>query len=377
MEVKKKQIKEQNRKNKKQNKREKKIKWQKKASIILVILLILFLVLPMTVTSTIYEMNFGSRVVLEENSGRMKYEDYQEKMTRREISFSSNKGQTLRGFVYTKRKATDEPKALIVIAHGYLGTHEEYLNQIYYFAMHGYEVMGYDNTGTNLSDGKSLIGLGQSAIDLDYALRYVENNAELKDKLLFLYGHSWGGYAVTSVLNYGHNVKAVVSKSGYNNSRDMLIEYGCNLYGEALQVLDPYVYLYEKIKFGDAIDLNGVKGINTSSDTRVLLLHSEDDPVISLENSLLVHKDEFVNPKRIKTILLKYKGHDVTRSEEAILYQEERKQEWNQIIEKYGKEADVPKEVVEKFKRSVNKEKNNELDETIMEEILAFYQESL
>lgn len=81
-------------------------------------------------------MNFGSRVVLEENSGRMKYEDYQEKMTRREISFSSNKGQTLRGFVYTKRKATDEPKALIVIAHGYLGTHEEYLNQIYYFAMH-------------------------------------------------------------------------------------------------------------------------------------------------------------------------------------------------------------------------------------------------
>lgn len=33
--------------------------------------------------------------------------------------------------------------------------------------------------------------------------------------------------------------------------------------------------------------------------------------------------------------------------------------------------------MVEKFKRSVNKEKNNELDETIMEEILAFYQESL
>ena len=35
-----------------------------------------------------------------------------------------------------------------------------------------------------------------------------------------------------------------------------------------------------------------------------MLFHSKDDDVISLDNSLLIHKDEFVNPDRIKTVLL-------------------------------------------------------------------------
>ena len=275
----------------------------KRNVIILTIAIILIcFVLPMIITVIAYEANFGSRVTIDENNSMMKFEDYE--MSRENIEFKSNKGQTLRGYLYTKEGV--EPKALIFLSHGYLNVHEDYLAQINYFVENGFEVMGYDNTGTNLSDGDNLIGLGQSAIDLDYALRFVESNEDLNKYKVFLYGHSWGGYAVTYVLNYGHNVAGVVARSGYNNSRDMLVEYGSNLYGDWLKLLSPYayIYIYEKIKFGDAIDKNGVKGINASKDTPVMLFHSKDDDVISLDNSLLIHKDEFVNPDRIKTVLL-------------------------------------------------------------------------
>lgn len=114
-----------------------------------------------------------------------------------------------------------------------------------------------------------------------------------------------------------------MSRSGFSNSRDMLVEYGSNLYGDFIQILSPYAYVYEKVKFGNAVDLNGIKGINNSPDTEVLLLHSEDDPVISLENSLLIHKDQYVNPQRIHTIQYTNKGHDVVLTDTSTENNEE------------------------------------------------------
>lgn len=317
-------------------------------SILIIFIILLLTVLPMAITIVAYNMNFGMRVSVSANS--FSEDDFD--MLREEVSFPSNKGQILRGYIYRKDD-TYTPKALIVFSHGYTNTHNDYLNQIYYFVENGYIALAYDNTGCGMSDGDDMIGLAQSPLDLSAALTFVENTDELDDYKVFLYGHSWGGYAVTAVLNYGHKVDGVVSRSGFNNSRDMLIEYGKRLYGNWLGLLSPYAYVYEKIKFGDAVDKNGIKGINSAPNTPILLLHSEDDGTISLSNSLLAHKDEMINPDRIQTILYKDKTHDIVKTHEAI---------------EYSKTLDentvYTKDVVEK---------SHELDEDVMKSILDFY----
>lgn len=312
------------------------------------LIILIFAVMPMLITIVAYDMNFGMRVEVSQNS--FSEDDFD--MIRKEVSFPSNKGQILRGYIYRKDDSYT-PKALIVFSHGYTNTHNDYLNQINYFVQNGYIALAYDNTGCGMSDGDDLIGLAQSPLDLNSALTFVENNEELNDYKLFLYGHSWGGYAVTAVLNYGHDVDGVVSRSGFNNSRDMLIEYGKRLYGDWLGLLSPYAYIYEKIKFGDDVDKNGIRGINSAPNTPILLLHSEDDNTISLSNSLLAHKDEMVNPNRIQTILYKDKTHDVVKTHEAI--------EFSNTLDE---NTEYTKEVIEK---------SHELDEDVMKSILDFY----
>ena len=315
---------------------------------LIILMILLFIFLPMAITIVAYNSNFGMRVSVSEDS----YSEDDFDMLREEVSFSSNKGQILRGYIYRKDDSYT-PKALIVFSHGYTNTHNDYLNQIYYFVENGYIALAYDNTGCGMSDGKDMIGLAQSPLDLSSALTFVENSDELKGYKIFLYGHSWGGYAVTAVLNYGHKVDGVVSRSGFNNSRDMLIEYGKRLYGNWLGLLSPYAYIYEKIKFGNDVDKNGIKGINSAPDTPILLLHSKNDEVISLSNSLLAHKDEMVNSNRIQTILYEDKTHDVVKSYDAL--------EFSKTLDE---NTVYTKDVIDKC---------HELDENVMKSILDFY----
>ena len=316
--------------------------------VLIIFIILLLIVLPMTITTVAYNSNFGMRVAVSEDS----YSEDNFDMLREEISFPSNKGQILRGYIYRKDDSYT-PKALIVFSHGYTNTHNDYLNQIYYFVENGYIALAYDNTGCGMSDGENMIGLAQSPLDLSSALTFVENNDNLKGYKVFLYGHSWGGYAVTAVLNYGHKVDGVVSRSGFNNSRDMLIEYGKRLYGNWLGLLSPYAYIYEKIKFGNDVDKNGIKGINSAPNTPILLLHSKNDEVISLSNSLLAHTDEMVNPDRIKTILYEDKTHDVVKSYDAI-----------ELSKTLDENTVYTKDIIDKC---------HELDESVMKSILDFY----
>ena len=317
-------------------------------SSLIILVILLFIFLPMAITIVAYNSNFGMRVAVSEDS----YSEDNFDMLREEISFPSNKGQILRGYIYRKDDSYT-PKALIVFSHGYTNTHNDYLNQIYYFVENGYIALAYDNTGCGMSDGEDMIGLAQSPLDLSSALTFVENNDNLKGYNVFLYGHSWGGYAVTAVLNYGHKVDGVVSRSGFNNSRDMLIEYGKRLYGNWLGLLSPYAYIYEKIKFGNDVDKNGIKGINSAPNTPILLLHSKNDEVISLSNSLLAYKDEMVNPNRIQTILYEDKTHDVVKSSDAI-----------ELSKTLDDNTVYTKDVIDK---------SHELDENVMKSILDFY----
>lgn len=103
------------------------------------------------------------------------------------VQFKSNAGQMLRGYIYYKKNNIEAKKGLIVVSHGFGGTHINYLDEINYFTNKGYYVLGFDNTGCGESEGDSMIGLPQAVVDLDYALRFIEKNNEFKNMPILLF----------------------------------------------------------------------------------------------------------------------------------------------------------------------------------------------
>ena len=137
----------------------------------------------------------------------------------REYSFPSDRGQMLAGYLYS---AGGDQHGIVVIAHGFGGGgHNSYMDCANYFAQNGWYVFAYDATGTDKSEGEGVGGVPQGVIDLDHAISFVEEQDELSGLPIVLFGHSWGGFCVCSVLNYHPEVKAVVECCGFNSSSDM------------------------------------------------------------------------------------------------------------------------------------------------------------
>ena len=104
--------------------------------------------------------------------------------------FYSNNRQRLKGYMYNKKGI--HPNKIIIFAHGFGdGGHHNYLDIINYLCEKGFYVFGYDATGNDESQGESINGFPQGAIDLDAAIMFVER--EYPKYPISLLGHSWGG----------------------------------------------------------------------------------------------------------------------------------------------------------------------------------------
>lgn len=346
--------------------------WTKKKTIFLcIILLLCFFVLPLGITIILYEQNFGFRTKPSTRPYALRFEDTNT-LTRDKMTFHSKNKVTLTGYLYTS-KANSTDKGLVVVSHGLGGGHIDYLNEIEYFATNGYKVFAFDNTGCNESEGKTMVGLAQSGVDLDYALTFIENKKELNHLPILLYGHSWGGYAVTAVLNKEHTITAAVANSGFNRSKDMLIEQGKDMIGNFIYIASPFLSLYEYIKFGSASLLTGVNGVNKNQ-IPILLLHSEDDPTVSIKSSVVSHKDEFTTPL-ISIGVYTDKGHYITESYEAKEYINKKNEEGKELEKTYNQK--IPKEILDQYYKSVDKTLKHALDTEVMDRIVAFFDEAV
>lgn len=350
----------------------KKMSLRKKIVLWISVLVVAALVIPMGVTAFLYENYFGKRADGNNLLTRQSLADFTE-LTSEAVRFPSDQGQMLAGAVYSSTNGA-EPKGLIVFSHGIWSSHEDYLEQINYFAQKGYRVFGFDNTGTEKSEGSSIYGLAQSSIDLDYALRFVEGQEELKKLPLLLYGHSWGGYAVCSVLNQNHKVTAVISRSGFNKSQDMLLEFGRRMYGDAVVAITPYLSVYEWFKFGSIVDLTGTRALQTTS-AKVLVVHSDDDDTISVGNSLYGHREAYKDNANVSEQLLAGRGHDVVETAAARAYRKSRDEEWDALKKQYG--GNVPEEVSDAFDAQEDKAKAKEMDTALMDQFTQFYDEAV
>ena len=236
------------------------------------------------------------------------------------VSFKSDKGQTLNGFVYSSAKI-DNYKALMVFSHGMGAGHLAYTTEINYFAQKGYLVLAYDNTGTCSSEGDKLYGFAQGVIDLKHALDFVKTREDLKDLPLVLCGHSWGGYSVCNVSAIAKDteIKGIVAFSPFN-SMNKLIRDNAKLQTKLnLSILSPFFDIINLIRFGKSGVLRSCDSID-NNEIPTLVLHGGNDLQVTLKNSPVGRKKEISNNPNARTILCDSKFHNVYLAKDAEQY---------------------------------------------------------
>ena len=253
-------------------------------------------------------------------AGNYYYERVRAHLPRKEFTFPS-RSATLKGYYYPTATA----RGLVVVAHGYHAGADDYVPLIEYFVQNGYNVFSYDVTGTYDSEGEGNVGWCQSLVDLDYALTFIQKTAPYSGQKLYLVGHSWGGYAVSSVLSLHKEVRACACIAPMNNGSTIMLEKGEQYVGKAAKAPAPIINAYQKLLFKDYTKYSGVLGIN-SVDIPVLIAQGVNDNVITYNGqSIMAHKDELTNPN-VRYYVGKglQGGHDsVWHSMESIVYQNE------------------------------------------------------
>ena len=237
-----------------------------------------------------------------------------------EYTFPSDKGQLLAGYLYS---VGEDQHGVVVMAHGFGGGgHNSYMDCAYFFARHGYYVFAYDATGTDKSEGEGVGGVPQGVIDLDHAISFAEDNDMLRNLPIVLFGHSWGGYSVCSVLTYHPEVRAVIECSGFNCSSDMFESGGKEQAGDLIYAMTPFVKIHERIKFGKYAANTAMDGFD-ASDAPVMIVHSADDDVIGIEYGCDKYYEKYKDDPRFTFIRFEDRGHNDILNDPDDTYKEE------------------------------------------------------
>lgn len=333
------------------------------------VLVFIFAIIPLGISFVIYNDNFGRRYESDELILRRTTEF--EGLNAQRYTFPSNNGQQLVGYTYDK--GIENPKGLVIIAHGFGGGgHNWYMDVADYLASNGYAVFAYDATGYDESGGRSVEGLPQGIIDLEYAIRFIKETSEFNDLPIMLFGHSWGAYSAGSVLNIYPDIRAVAMVAGFNESKVLLKEEGTRMAGDIMGVIVPYISLIEKTKFGQYASYSCLDGFEAST-AGVMILHSSDDPVISIENNYNVFYDRYKDSQRITFVKYEDRGHNyVYYSDYARQYTDTFNSKYDEYVNSLDKEVS-PEMKQEYYNKSLDKQLMFELDKELMQKIVTFY----
>lgn len=305
----------------------------------------------------------------------LRLEDF-EGLNRTSYTFTSDKGQKLQGYLYS---AGENQRGIIVIAHGFGGGgHNSYMDCADFFAKNGYYVFAYDATGCDESEGEGVGGFPQGAVDLDHAITFVEESGNFPDLPIGLFGHSWGGYSVCSVLTYHPEVKAVIECSGCNASADLFEAGGKHEAGDGIYTMMPFVKLHEWVKYGQYATNNAMQGF-AASDAKVMIVHSADDDVVPIEYGYDAFYQKYKDDTRFTFLRFEDKGHNYIYNDRTYI------NEFNAEFDKWKETLDYDDQAAENKDRFAKDKADyihqhldrgrwsHSLDESLFAKFLAFY----
>lgn len=231
------------------------------------------------------------------------------------IAFASDRGQTLRGYLYHECK-TVFPKALLIFAHGYGAGHQAYTTEIAAMANAGYWVLAFDATGCVASDGKCMRGFDQGVIDLRYAIRYADGAPRFSGLKKILVGHSWGAFCALNAVSE-ESICGAVAVCGFISGAKVLAQ---NTVGKKLPCLtfiaEGYLRFFNRLRFGKAANQNSLKTVRKSGKPIYLIYGSEDKTVVFAKNGAVFAR-EFENSENVRCKVCEGKGHNPYLTAEA------------------------------------------------------------
>ena len=355
----------------------KKTKSKKKVAIIVLLSVIVLLLIGWWAFCVMmYNENFNVRCDSYEPL-MLRTEDF-DLLECKEYSFFSDNGQKLAGYLY---RVGDNQHGIVVIAHGFGGGgHNSYMDVANYFASNGYYVFAYDVTGCDKSEGEGVGGVPQGVIDLDHAIYFVEDNNEIPELPIMLFGHSWGGYCVCNVLNYHPEVKAVIECSGFNSSSDMFESGGKSQAGNVIYAMTPFIKIHERFKYGKYASNTAMDGFE-NTDASILVLHSADDNVIGIEYGYDMYYEKYKDDPRFTFIRFEDRGHNEVFNNPDNTYKDEFNAEFDKWLESldYDYKAEENKERFKEDKAKYITENldhakwSTRLDEELFVQFLDFY----
>lgn len=193
-------------------------------------------------------------------------------------------GYKIKGYIY-QDKNIEKFKGFIILSHGLFGTHLQYLVDVNYLTKEGYQVLCYDQFGVGESEGESQVSLYHGILVLDCVINDVEKRNIHHNLPLILYGHSWGAYCSLGVLKNHDEIKKAVLRSG-----PVKPSYaGLSI----LKTQSKFLYHYLKPSLPFCLGLitsfqatkDCVKHLSKNKNTKILIVYSENDPMVNLKNS--------------------------------------------------------------------------------------------
>ena len=233
------------------------------------------------------------------------YKDF-DGLNAKEMSFKTKDNLLIKGNYYSYPNYKKDH--LVIFCHGLGGGHRNYMKEIEMIARQGYEVLAYDNVGCWESEGKSIRGLTESLKDLHECLLYLDNNHLIDDKKISLIGHSWGGYAVSNILNYfTKNIYSICDISGFISFPVIAKQFFNKFTSQG--------YKFEKKINPEYVDSSAYTALKDTK-VKTLIVHSLDDTMVNYLTNSGYLKENISNPN-VNFLIVNNKRHNPNYTLEA------------------------------------------------------------
>ncbi len=155
-------------------------------------------------------------------------------------------------------------------------------------------------------------GLPQHVLDMRQILRYVQQDKDLSAYPLFLYGHSWGGYAANAVSCLeGFPGRGLISVAAYNDALAVVRHVSRWRYGRLSSLVIMLFEIYQRIFFGRMSRMTSAQGLQKLT-CPMLICHSQDDAIVPYTENFSVIRQRLKGRENVLFMDMNGRNHNIT-----------------------------------------------------------------
>lgn len=197
----------------------------------------------------------------------------------------------------------EHPKAKVVFFHGFGAGHTAYSHEIASIVKKGYVVYSFDYTGCMESEGRNIISLAQSVLDMDAFFAYLSSRDEYKNLSTYSVGHSLGGFVALLSLDKKYGVSKAVSLAGLPS-----IAYAFAKFAPMLKNKEKAISKYIKKRFSSLAGSSAFE-VAIKSNKPFLYIQGDLDEVVAYKDCLPKFKELSSTDKKAFFLTVKNRHH--------------------------------------------------------------------